>query len=317
MVALDVSFIFGLIISAILIVSEGQIFRVGRRICPERKAQYELVPIKQTYTRPFYTRNCRLNNTCDRSQVIYKTAVRTIFYKRVVHNLVKKCCPGWQMNNPRDRGCMKPICDDGCENGGTCIGPNICRCPDEFNGLRCNLDINECKAGNHECQQICVNTHGGYTCKCYDGFQMINKTHCEFCPLCLPAMERMMNKVNDLQLRIMSVEREKDEMIGNFSLLEHHYHVAMHKVDELREATIGIRYVTPPTPPPTTRKTTTTTTNIPLDSPYDFDRIESLSEQISMLEERLAECDCWSDYRRMGRRRDRNYNTRHRKQPNK
>ncbi|KAJ8321184.1 hypothetical protein KUTeg_001309 [Tegillarca granosa] len=184
---------------------------------------------------------------------------------------------------------MKPICDDGCENGGTCIGPNICRCPDEFNGLRCNLDINECKAGNHECQQICVNTHGGYTCKCYDGFQMINKTHCEFCPLCLPAMERMMNK---------------DEMIGNFSLLEHHYHVAMHKVDELREATIGIRYVTPPTPPPTTRKTTTTTTNIPLDSPYDFDRIESLS-------------DCWLDYRRMGRRRDRNYNTRHRKQPNK
>ncbi|KAJ8321163.1 hypothetical protein KUTeg_001288 [Tegillarca granosa] len=80
---------------------------IKRRICPERKAQYELVPIKQTYTRPFYTRNCRLNNTCDRSQVIYKTAVRTIFYKRVVHNLVKKCCPGWQMNNPRDRGCMK------------------------------------------------------------------------------------------------------------------------------------------------------------------------------------------------------------------
>ena len=33
-------------------------------------------------------------------------------------------------------------------------------------------DIDECEAGLHECQQLCVNTAGGFRCDCNPGYEL-------------------------------------------------------------------------------------------------------------------------------------------------
>lgn len=38
------------------------------------------------------------------------------------------------------------------------------------------LDIDECSTGNHDCQNGCENTEGGYKCICPAGFRMVGKT---------------------------------------------------------------------------------------------------------------------------------------------
>ena len=30
----------------------------------------------------------------------------------------------------------------------------------------------ECTDGTHTCQQVCINTHGGFRCTCYTGFTL-------------------------------------------------------------------------------------------------------------------------------------------------
>lgn len=34
-------------------------------------------------------------------------------------------------------------------------------------------DIDECKTGQHDCQNQCVNTQGSYQCSCQSGFNQI------------------------------------------------------------------------------------------------------------------------------------------------
>ena len=33
------------------------------------------------------------------------------------------------------------------------------------------IDVDECKAGTALCDNVCINTKGGYSCKCNQGFQ--------------------------------------------------------------------------------------------------------------------------------------------------
>ena len=36
----------------------------------------------------------------------------------------------------------------------------------------CDIDIDECEVGTSNCTQICNNNDGGYSCTCYDGYQI-------------------------------------------------------------------------------------------------------------------------------------------------
>lgn len=285
--------------------SEAAILKPGRRVCPVTKLFNEIVPMKQTYKKPIYHSNClTLGVLCKDKKVYYRIATRIVFYRRMIHDTVRVCCPGWRRKHSRHLGCMEPVCTGGCQNGGTCVGPEQCACPVQFTGSNCELDIDECLMKKHTCQHLCKNTFGNYECTCYEGFRLTDGRNCEFCALCVPAFEDMMNKVNDLQTRVVMVEKEKDELRSNMTSLEGRYEQAINIVAEVKQATIGTRLAqftsTTTTSAPTTITSAPTTTtegpyiNDPFALPYnDVDyRIESLSGQVSLLEERLAECEC-------------------------
>lgn len=48
--------------------------------------------------------------------------------------------------------------------------------------IKCSvLDINECKRGIDDCQQICINTIGGFNCECEFGYSLddVNRKTCD------------------------------------------------------------------------------------------------------------------------------------------
>jgi hypothetical protein len=40
------------------------------------------------------------------------------------------------------------------------------------------LDIDECAMNTDNCEQMCVNTPGGFTCACASGFTLVNEIAC-------------------------------------------------------------------------------------------------------------------------------------------
>ncbi|XP_052788164.1 sushi, von Willebrand factor type A, EGF and pentraxin domain-containing protein 1-like isoform X5 [Mya arenaria] len=66
--------------------------------------------------------------------------------------------------------CETPLCPDGCQNGGTCTSPNKCSCPDGFSGNRCQTAL--CDGG---CKNdgTCTSPNN---CTCQDG---LSGSRCE------------------------------------------------------------------------------------------------------------------------------------------
>ncbi|XP_078377374.1 uncharacterized protein LOC144660588 isoform X5 [Oculina patagonica] len=65
----------------------------------------------------------------------------------------------------------KPCDSSPCLNGATCTNQGDsfeCECAEGFEGDTCGQDVDECAHNNGECQDICVNTIGGYYCACSD-----------------------------------------------------------------------------------------------------------------------------------------------------
>ncbi|XP_030845464.1 mucin-like protein [Strongylocentrotus purpuratus] len=65
---------------------------------------------------------------------------------------------------------------DACRNGNctNIYGSFYCTCNDGFKGTGTDSceDINECVQGANDCQQICYNEEGGYSCACWNGYEM-------------------------------------------------------------------------------------------------------------------------------------------------
>ena len=63
-----------------------------------------------------------------------------------------------------------------CENGGSCsndgTGGYLCLCPNQYTGVNCETDINECDASANLCMNggQCFNEIGSFRCECAVGF---------------------------------------------------------------------------------------------------------------------------------------------------
>ncbi|CAC5355721.1 unnamed protein product [Mytilus coruscus] len=108
----------------------------------------------------------------------YRSSVTTYYRKCYTSH----CCSGYTGSS-----CSQAICygSTSCPNGGTCSLPDTCLCASGFDGLQCS-DINECELGTHNCQQLCTNTNGSFTCSCRTGYTLnIDQTTCTDINECL------------------------------------------------------------------------------------------------------------------------------------
>ncbi|GAA50962.1 neurogenic locus notch homolog protein 3 [Clonorchis sinensis] len=84
-----------------------------------------------------------------------------------------ECHDGYQID-PRDpsRCVASETCETRCTRGqGYCDEQRRCQCYSGFEGEWCEQDVDECRAGTHSCEQVCVNTQGAYECRCNQGYE--------------------------------------------------------------------------------------------------------------------------------------------------
>ncbi|KAL3871132.1 hypothetical protein ACJMK2_039149 [Sinanodonta woodiana] len=285
--------------------------RPGRHVCMEERRMARPVPVQQSYCKPVYTprtRTCPDYTVCPQYDVTYRTAMKTVFQMQISNDYFHACCPGWKRKTEWDRGCMEPICSNGCENGGTCTEPDSCVCPSGYSGTNCDADIDECESRDHGCTHMCKNTAGSYMCACQEGFSLATdgKT-CTFCFTCQPELKNIQELLTNLQVKVEILEKDKKSLLETINNLETKYELALSMVDGLNTTITTVmdaipaketETITSSAQPTTTTETITTTkigTSNDLEYTVYYNQIESLSEQIGMLEERLEMCTCKRD----------------------
>ncbi|KAI6076055.1 Epidermal growth factor-like protein 7 [Aix galericulata] len=134
-------------------------------------------------------------------------------------------------------------------------------------------DVDECAGRSHGCSQLCVNTAGSFRCACRDGFSLAADHKA-----CQPAglgpgpgtfsqagpSNEMKEEMKDLKSRVEALEEKLQLVLAPF-----------HNLVTSEPEDVGAD--------PISRLS---------HSLQQLDRIDSLSEQISFLEERLETCSC-------------------------
>uniref|UniRef100_A0A8V5GXW4 Uncharacterized protein n=1 Tax=Melopsittacus undulatus TaxID=13146 RepID=A0A8V5GXW4_MELUD len=212
-----------------------------------------------------YLTTCQ-GHLCSTYRTIYRVAYRQVY--RQLPQPVASCCPGWSRADGHALSCNRALCSGLCQHGGTCALPDRCICPPGWTGRACQTDVDECTGQSHGCSQLCLNTAGSFHCACRDGFILAaDRKSCQ--PL-VPAPEpgafshAVKEEVKELRSRVEALEQKLQLMLEPF-------HNLMPSVPE----DVGSD--------PISRLS---------HSLQQLDRIESLSEQISFLEERLETCEC-------------------------
>ncbi|XP_041373744.1 neurogenic locus Notch protein-like [Gigantopelta aegis] len=95
---------------------------------------------------------CSVSNMCEH-------------YCRNTYGSFACLCPPGSRLAADHRSCQNTTCQPSCRYGGRCLNRR-CICPRQFTGIICQLDVNECYQGNHECSHSCQNVIGSYRCSC-------------------------------------------------------------------------------------------------------------------------------------------------------
>ncbi|KAM4696036.1 epidermal growth factor-like protein 7 [Rhinophrynus dorsalis] len=257
--------------------SAEHFYRSGRRIC-SAPGQSGTVSVTQSFVQPVYKplmTMCEGHRICSTYRTTYKVSYKQVS-KRTSLPLYT-CCPGWRKMEAHTHSCSKVSCRLPCQNGGTCFSFNKCECPAGWTGSYCQTDLDECKSGKHQCSQQCINTAGSFHCECLQGFQLSEdgrtchsvKRPTE--PTTILPPSRNHKGVPD------SVQEEMQELRNKVEVLEQKLQLLLAPFHSL-----------PTTSPDDSSDPIALLTH----SFQQLDRIDSLSEQISFLEERLETCSC-------------------------
>ncbi|XP_042334015.1 epidermal growth factor-like protein 7 [Sceloporus undulatus] len=221
-----------------------------------------------------YLTLCQGYRLCSTYRTIYRVTQRPTYRK--VSQPVYACCSGWRWGGKtRKLGC-NIVCQPPCQNGGTCSLPNQCSCPSGWTGSCCQTDVDECAGGRHGCSEVCLNVAGSYRCACQPGYELQEdgkSCQAQVVPTKAPATPSpggttnlmVQDEVRELKSRMAALEDKFQRMLAPFLKLE-------------IPGTDG----TAPADP----------LGLLIQSLQQLDRIDSLSEQISFLEEQLETCSC-------------------------
>ncbi|XP_034048658.1 epidermal growth factor-like protein 7 [Thalassophryne amazonica] len=260
----------------------------GRRVCG-RDRWDSVVMVTESYVQPVhkpYITVCQEHRLCSTYRTVYSVAYRQVSKAVPPVTSYPECCPGWRRSHSHN--CNQAVCHQPCVNGGTCQRPNHCTCPVGWTGHRCQTDVDECTE-RRPCTQQCLNTAGSYRCACRDGFRLAGDGRsCQSLPS--PAtppplttapsqkpvgglthagdgfgpMENVTEEVQSLRNRVELLEKKLQLVLAPFSSFF----------------------------PPSSDEGFLEKTTLLSHSFQQLDRIDSLSEQIGFLEERLGTCSC-------------------------
>ncbi|XP_042200773.1 epidermal growth factor-like protein 7 [Callorhinchus milii] len=277
--------VLGLCLGVSLGVS-GQTTRRGRRVCWKEQLQVPLA-YNESFIHPMYTPYitlCEGQRICSTYRTIYKVSFRQV--QKEVLQTVYHCCPGWRKRLPHSTTCDLAVCSKLCQNGGTCSKPNTCVCRPGWGGKYCTIDVDECRAPIRLCAQRCANTLGSYKCDCLPGYTLgadgrdcvrseTSRPPAPATPAAPPGGKELdgggSNEVQELRTRLDILEQKMDWTLNTFQKL------ILTASDE-----------TDLDDPMSLENTRNLISQF-----QQLDRIDSLSEQIAFLEERLSDsCTC-------------------------
>ncbi|KAJ1146050.1 hypothetical protein NDU88_012332 [Pleurodeles waltl] len=253
----------------------------GRGMCLANTHSAPKLPYTVSYVQPVYQpylKACEGNRICSSYRTTYKVAYRQGL--KTVSSPLYACCPGWKRVSSQAHTCSKGICGLSCQHGGVCAGINRCGCPLGWGGKYCQTDIDECNSQSHGCSQHCVNTAGSYRCSCHNGYALaVDGKTCrtvdkapQSSAASAPAMNSSASETSD------NTKKEMQELKTRMEAMEQKMQLLLAPLNSLF--------------PSTSDDLTTDQMRFLSHSFQQLDRIDSLSEQISFLEERLETCSC-------------------------
>ncbi|XP_077608997.1 epidermal growth factor-like protein 7 isoform X2 [Crocuta crocuta] len=248
------------------------VFRPGRRVCTVGAPRGpESESFVQRVYQPYLT-TCDGHRACSTYRTVYRTA-----YRRSPSPASTRpryaCCPGWKRSSGLPRACGAAICQPPCQNGGSCVRPGLCHCPAGWHGDTCQTDVDECSAGRGPCPQRCVNTAGSYWCRCQEGHSPSADG-----ALCLPKRGTPRVAPNPTTGTNHAVEEEVQRLRSRVDVLEQKLQLVLAPLHSLASRALEHGLPDPG--------------SLLAHSFQQLDRIDSLSEQISFLEEQLGSCSC-------------------------
>ncbi|XP_019937078.2 epidermal growth factor-like protein 7 [Paralichthys olivaceus] len=260
----------------------------GRRVCG-RDLRHNVVMATESYVEPVhkpYITVCQGHRLCSTYKTVYSVAYRQVSRLTSPSHFYPECCPGWQRLHSHN--CNQAVCGQTCVNGGTCLRPNQCACPLGWTGHQCQSDVDECSE-RRPCAQECVNTAGSYRCTCRDGFRLSGDGRtCQSLPPPPPPpstpsspTQATVGGHTDTGGRFSQVENVTEEVQSlrdRVELLEKKLQLVLAPFNSFFPLSLdeGV-----------SEKTTLLSHSF-----QQLDRIDSLSEQIGFLEERLGTCSC-------------------------
>lgn len=272
-----------LLVAWFLVLAAGgtteHVYRPSRRVCTVGVSGGSISEtfVQRVY-QPYLT-TCDGHRACSTYRTIYRTAYRTAY--RHSPGLTPSrpryaCCPGWKRTNGLPGACGAAICQPPCGNEGRCIRPGRCRCPVGWQGDTCQIDVDECSTGEARCPQRCVNTVGSYWCQCWEG-----QSPSADGVLCLPKEGPSLVAPSPTPGVDSVVREEVYKLQARVDVLEQKLQLVLAPLHSLASRSPEHGLQDPG--------------SLLAHSFQQLDRIDSLSEQVSFLEEQLGSCSCKKD----------------------